>query len=321
MNDPNSPPFIDSNNNVVVPPQMDEDYDAADNENWFLALVNADKSVIIPSFHRPGNIIYNPANAGVENDWASPALDSQSKFLRPRKQDHPLSGNSFPDLIPDPTTGKITYDVDNDADGTPDSVWVDLGYPVQRDASGRLYKPLFSFMVQGLNGRLPLNTAGNLNQIGYDATAKVGQHIAAHASHLGTSPNEVNPEYALSTGAPFAASGLANLQLLLQGHPSGTVEGRWGEAGVIKASIALGINPPLYPRAGPVVPAQRLHQRRDGELGQARHVRLELRRPGLLPERARGHRDLPRERRPPRPGQPHAASLRAAPPPWSRRST
>ena len=41
-------------------------------------------------------------------------------------------------------------------------MWVDLGYPARRDASGRLYKPLFAFMVIGLNGRIPLNTAGNL---------------------------------------------------------------------------------------------------------------------------------------------------------------
>ena len=43
-----------------------------------------------------------------------------------------------------------------------DSVWLDLGYPARQDASGRLYKPLFAFMVIGLNGRIPLNTAGNL---------------------------------------------------------------------------------------------------------------------------------------------------------------
>ena len=35
---------------------MDEDYDAADLENWFLAMQSADGSVIIPSFHRPAAI-------------------------------------------------------------------------------------------------------------------------------------------------------------------------------------------------------------------------------------------------------------------------
>ena len=36
------------------PSGMDEDYDACDLENWFLAMQSADGSVIIPSFHRPG---------------------------------------------------------------------------------------------------------------------------------------------------------------------------------------------------------------------------------------------------------------------------
>ena len=37
---------------------MDEDYDACDLENWFLAIQSADGQVIIPSFHRPGIVRY-----------------------------------------------------------------------------------------------------------------------------------------------------------------------------------------------------------------------------------------------------------------------
>src|SRR5208337_399504 len=83
-----------------------------------------------------------------------------SRILRPRAADgHDAS--AFPDLVPG-ANGQITYDVDNDGDGITDSVWVDLGYPARRSAQGQLYKPLFAFMVIGLNGRIPLNTAGNL---------------------------------------------------------------------------------------------------------------------------------------------------------------
>ena len=39
---------------------MDEDYDAVDLENWFLAMQSADGSVIIPSFHRPAAIRIDP---------------------------------------------------------------------------------------------------------------------------------------------------------------------------------------------------------------------------------------------------------------------
>ena len=63
------------------------------------------------------------------------------------------------------------------------STWDTRAHP---DASGRLVKPLFAFLVIGLNGRIPLNTAGNLAGAG-----------ATHAAHVGTSDSEVDPTYAL----------------------------------------------------------------------------------------------------------------------------
>ena len=99
---------------------------------------------------------------------------------------------TFPDLVPGPN-GQITYDVDNDGDGQTDSVWVDLGYPARRNAQGQLYKPLFAFMVIGLNGRIPLNTAGNL------AGGGPGNG-GTHAAHLGNSVSEIDPTYGLQNG-------------------------------------------------------------------------------------------------------------------------
>ena len=195
---------------------MDEDYDAVDLENWFLAMQSADGSVIIPSFHRPSVIRYDPngLSGAAINDWTTPTTsttptwaDSASRILRPRQADgHDAS--TFPDLIPDSTTGKIMYDVDNDGDGLTDSVWVDLGYPARRNAQGQLYKPMFAFMVIGLNGRIPLNTAGNLagsvsqsNGIPYPATTPTYYYghgnNSMHAAHLGNSVSEVDPTYAL----------------------------------------------------------------------------------------------------------------------------
>ncbi len=195
---------------------MDEDYDACDLENWFLAIQSADGQVMIPSFHRPGIIRYDPNNQ--VNDWArlnqsGPQnavlwADSAARILRPCQAD----GNdaaTFRDLLPG-SNGKINYDVDNDGDGTSDSVWLDLGYPVLRDSSGKLYKPLFSFMVIGLNGRMPLNTAGNLanwdNGVSVPVTvptmpptppAQTAIGGPGHAAHLGTSVSEVDPSYGL----------------------------------------------------------------------------------------------------------------------------
>ena len=77
------------------------------------------------------------------------------------------------------------------------SVWLDLGFPAQRDVSGKLYKPLFALMVQGLNGKIPLNTAGNLQAVHPDTNGttaplyNAGDPMYDHASHLGVSPSEI----------------------------------------------------------------------------------------------------------------------------------
>ena len=168
-----------------------------DLENWFLAIQSADGQVIIPSFHRPGIIRYDPNGAAgtAINDWTHlrqhhPTwADSASRASSARVKVDGHDVATFPDLVPDPATGKIAFDVDNDGDGISDSVWLDLGYPARPDASGRLSKPLFAFLVIGLNGRIPLNSAGNL--------AATGATGATHAEHLGNSVSELDPTYAL----------------------------------------------------------------------------------------------------------------------------
>ena len=51
---------------------MDEDYDAVDLENWFLAMQSADGSVIIPSFHRPAAIRIDSTVTPAIYDWGGP---------------------------------------------------------------------------------------------------------------------------------------------------------------------------------------------------------------------------------------------------------
>ncbi len=55
---------------------MDEDYDAVDLENWFLAMQSADGSVMIPSFHRPAAIRNDSTLATYTSaaiyDWGGP---------------------------------------------------------------------------------------------------------------------------------------------------------------------------------------------------------------------------------------------------------
>lgn len=183
---------------------MDEDYDGADLENWYMALQSADGSVIIPSFHRPGLL--------TDTDWTTVA---NAKILRPSAADGHDSTTFLP--ITPKSDGSLSYDVDNDGDGITDAVWTDLGHPAQRDANGKLYKPLFAFTVLGLNGKLPLNTAGNIqgrHQVDGplpDPMSTVPAFFAGdpsndHVSHLGYSVNEINPKYALQN-APIAGFG------------------------------------------------------------------------------------------------------------------
>lgn len=69
---------------------------------------------------------------------------------------------THPGLRFDPINGP--WDVDNDGDGEFDSVWIDLGFPVQSTPSGRSYKPLFAFLVRDMDGHVNLNYAGGVAQ-------------------------------------------------------------------------------------------------------------------------------------------------------------
>jgi hypothetical protein len=71
----------------------------------------------------------------------------------------PGSNDNFSALIP--AMGNFPWDIDNDGDGFKDSVWVDMGFPVQTDSSGRQYKPLFAILCADMDGRLNLNAHGN----------------------------------------------------------------------------------------------------------------------------------------------------------------
>ena len=62
----------------------------------------------------------------------------------------------------DPVDGP--WDVDNDSDGVPDSIWIDAGLPVKTTRDGRPYKPLVAILCTDLDGRLNLNAHSNVAQ-------------------------------------------------------------------------------------------------------------------------------------------------------------
>ena len=166
---------------------MDEDYDACDLENWFLAIQSADGQVVIPSFHRPGIL-----TAGRSGPSTTATASSDAKILRPRAVDG-HSALSFPDLVPDATTGKITYDVDNDGDGVKDAVWLDLGYPASRNAAGRVAEAALRLH------RHRAQRPAAAEHRGQPPAACRRRHPALRPTraHLGNSPSEIDPTYAL----------------------------------------------------------------------------------------------------------------------------
>ncbi len=65
-----------------------------------------------------------------------------------------------PAIVPPPTP----WDVDNNGDGVPDSVWVDLGMPPRPGPNGKLYKPLFAILAVDKDGCANVNVHGSLAQ-------------------------------------------------------------------------------------------------------------------------------------------------------------
>lgn len=169
---------------------FDEGYDAADFNNWFLSQRRADGSVI-PSFHRPAavNYILNQLDwsaaspADFQNITASlsratfrplpispggfggsgPAINDRftggSNEFALRTAMRPISAGQLDQIARALISGQ--YDVDNDADGQPDSIWMNLGLPLFTSREGKLLRPLVSPMIEDLTGRLNLNAHSN----------------------------------------------------------------------------------------------------------------------------------------------------------------
>ncbi|MEN6406845.1 MAG: hypothetical protein ABFC77_10265, partial [Thermoguttaceae bacterium] len=175
------------NNRGNPPGGVNEDYDAADFQNLLLAAQVQVGGVLttLPSLHRPALINYWIHNTGLATPtfadlWKNTTPDYKNLcrkiMLRPigpmmvglasslgsaDSLDHPDFTGSNPNFNP---TDSTKWDVDNDGDGKPDSVWVDLGMPVRATSDGRTYKPLFAILCVDLDGRLNVNAHGCLAQ-------------------------------------------------------------------------------------------------------------------------------------------------------------
>ncbi len=176
------------------------DYTAPDYQDLLLgfqvAYPNGYVNTPLPSLHRPDLIAYfgknclqsqlTPAAPPVTNqptisnyakNWitsqgstASSARALRCILFRPNGVDNTNFTGSNPSVTSAQPFDMINgpWDVDNDGDGVPDSVWVDLGFPVRFRADGKAYKPLFAILCVDLDGRLNLNAHGNWAQANGD---------------------------------------------------------------------------------------------------------------------------------------------------------
>jgi len=146
-------------------------YTYPDLNNFFLAAVRSDGTVLAPSFHRPW--LFNPGKAF--NDMTNPNwTNQQGKYftLRPRPAEHP----GFP--APDDAFG----DVKNlPWSKTNDSIWIDPGGPVMTAADGTLFKMLVAPCIIDLDNRINVGAAGNIEGGG-----------TVSRSNQGWFPSEVN---------------------------------------------------------------------------------------------------------------------------------
>ncbi len=252
------------NGNVAGIGGADEDYDAADPQNMLLGympIAPAGPLDILPSLHRPDLVSYMKNNPAYSTVWPHPTAGPsmlRQIMLRPMGQitiggaalpfgaalaDHPDFTGSNPSF--DAVLGP--WDVDNDGDGIADSVWVDIGMPVQTAPDGRRFKPLAAILCLDLDGRLNVNAHGNTAQVdtnystpippgGVSGTATIADYLYTTTGIAlpvtlprgsGYGPAEIN--LGLSPGI-FAAP-VTDYPLFLKGRTIGTrnYEGRYGE--------------------------------------------------------------------------------------------
>ncbi len=148
-----------------------------------------DRSLVIPSFHRPELIHYwakhptffsTPGKVWEQSTLGEAYPMLRKVLLRPNWLDHPDFTGSNPELaacVNDrQRLARMIYgpwDVDNDMDRVRDSVWVDFGAPVMVGSKGRLVKPLAAIMVLDMDGRLNVNAHGTRELAGIGGGAVV----------------------------------------------------------------------------------------------------------------------------------------------------
>lgn len=235
------------------PDSTNEDYDAVDYQNMFLAAVGYQGGIpqITPSFYRPELVRHwgrpgSPYHSGLATDSLgqfpfSFHADRRNAAGDPVYLD--ANRNGIPDL--NEAGGALAWDVDNDGDGVNDSIWMDIDLPTQTELKGKVYKPLVAYHVLDLDGRLNINFHGNRFQrdpTNADPLLDAGRRALTphglfadigllHPTGLGLGTGEISLNYALDQ---------TTVNKLLFGFDG--VVGRYGSDGQVPPLGNLGSN-------------------------------------------------------------------------------
>jgi hypothetical protein len=158
-------------------------YTYPDLNNMLLAAVDPTGNILAISGHREALFgrLDNPANP----NWTSP--EGKYLILTPRPADNPpmvVGGVTKPGFpMPEDRWGHVKNLIG--APGGNDSIWIDIGAPVQTLPDGRKYKMLIAPLILDMDGRVNLNVHGNI--LGKDANGNV-----THASNQGLGKWEIN---------------------------------------------------------------------------------------------------------------------------------
>ena len=162
---------------LTNPNSPNEDYDAPDIDNMYLSgSVRQEVPVgsgvyeirTIPSFHRDSLYIDQQGGAATPDDfrqfsfrpvYISSGGNPASGSTANADYDSKVSASGMLTASTRNDVGNL--DVDNTNDGTNDSVWIDIGLPVQTDDQGRRFRPLVAYHIIDMDNRLNINAHGS----------------------------------------------------------------------------------------------------------------------------------------------------------------
>ena len=163
-----------------------EAYDAFDFQNMFLAGLKPSGNINRASFYR-------------RELSGSPRWDFRAFNQVPVRPISPVTGveSQYEENHPnDDARDTANIVVDNNNDGKPDGIWIDAGLPVRTRPDGVCVKPLVSYLVLDMGGRINVNAHGSLLRDGDPQMTEIDFLGNANSSFLkrgqGYGPPEIS---------------------------------------------------------------------------------------------------------------------------------